>query len=161
MLLRLLAPVGGGMPQRCRVPLGVDTHDDVPLVLGHVDEHPVAEDAGVVDQHVEPAERPGRSLDQRRQGVGVEQIGGGADGRIGASGIELVTLLFRFAGRTVKMDADIGALGMKAAGQRSTDAAGRASDQHRTLGECVRSVHAGMVNERMIAASPADSERVA
>ena len=37
--------------------LEVDGDDGVPLLLGHVDQHPVAQDAGVVDQHVEVAER--------------------------------------------------------------------------------------------------------
>ena len=36
----------------------------VPLGLGHVDEHPVAQDAGVVDQHVELAEARDRLPDQ-------------------------------------------------------------------------------------------------
>ena len=37
--------------------LEVDGDDGVPLLLGHVDQHAVAQDPGVVDQHVEVAER--------------------------------------------------------------------------------------------------------
>ena len=42
----------------------MDLDDRVPLVDGHVDQHPVPQDAGVVDQHVEPAERLDRGVDQ-------------------------------------------------------------------------------------------------
>ena len=38
------------------VTLEVDVDDDVPLLFGHVEDHPVAQDAGVVDQDVQPAE---------------------------------------------------------------------------------------------------------
>jgi hypothetical protein len=41
-------------------------HSDhgIPLGIGHVHQHPVAEDPGVVDQHVESAERVDRRVDQ-------------------------------------------------------------------------------------------------
>jgi len=39
------------------VTLEVDLHDRVPLFLGHVEAHLVAEDPRVVDEDVEPAER--------------------------------------------------------------------------------------------------------
>ena len=54
--LRLLAPVRGGVLRRREVPFEVDGDDGVPLRLGHVHEHPVAEDPGVVDEDVEAAE---------------------------------------------------------------------------------------------------------
>ncbi len=38
--------------------------DRVPILLGHVDEHPVSKDAGVVDQHVQVAEGRHGSVDQ-------------------------------------------------------------------------------------------------
>ena len=34
----------------------VDRDDRVPLRLGHVEDHPVAQDAGHVDQDIDPAE---------------------------------------------------------------------------------------------------------
>src|SRR5207302_924157 len=43
--------------------LEVDLDDRVPLGLGHVHEHAVTEDAGVVHQHVEAAELRDRLLD--------------------------------------------------------------------------------------------------
>ena len=42
----------------------MDLDDRVPLLLGHVGQHPVAQDAGVVDQHVEVAEGLDRGVDQ-------------------------------------------------------------------------------------------------
>jgi hypothetical protein len=47
--------------------LEMDVDDGVPFVLFHVHEHPVAKDSGVVDEDVEPAERPDRALDQPRR----------------------------------------------------------------------------------------------
>src|SRR5699024_1999428 len=52
--LGLGAPVGGGVPQRRVVRLEVHGGDLVPLLLGHAHEHLVAQESGVVDQHVEP-----------------------------------------------------------------------------------------------------------
>lgn len=36
----------------------MDGNDRVPLVLGHVEENPVSEDASVVDLHVQASSRP-------------------------------------------------------------------------------------------------------
>ena len=58
--LGLLAPVGGGVAARGERALEVDGDDGVPLLLGHVGEHAVAQDAGVVDDDVEVAERVDR-----------------------------------------------------------------------------------------------------
>ncbi len=63
--LRPLAPVGGGEVGGTGGALQVDLDDRVPLGLAHVGEHAVTEDAGVVDQHVEAAERVDRLGDQR------------------------------------------------------------------------------------------------
>lgn len=38
----------------------MDLDDGVPFLLGHREEHPVAEDAGVVDEDVQPPERLSR-----------------------------------------------------------------------------------------------------
>ena len=67
----LLAEDLGGELGHREVTLEVDVDDDVPLVLGHVEDHPVAQDAGVVDQDVEPAERVERLLDHALAGVHV------------------------------------------------------------------------------------------
>ena len=54
--LGLGPPVAGGVAQRGEVALEVHADDRVPLLLASVDEHPVAQEAGVVDEDVEPAE---------------------------------------------------------------------------------------------------------
>ena len=40
----------------------VDSNDGVPLLLAHVEDHPVAEDSGSVDEYVESAELVERGL---------------------------------------------------------------------------------------------------
>jgi hypothetical protein len=46
------------------VALEVDVDDRVPFLLGHVHDHPVPQDPGVVHQHVQVAERVDRGLDE-------------------------------------------------------------------------------------------------
>ena len=53
----------------------------------------------------------------------------------GALRVQLVAQLFRFADGVVTMNADVGAVRMKAAGQRRADAPGSAGDQHGAAGE--------------------------
>ena len=60
--LGLLAPVVGGVARRHEVALQVDVDDRVPVLFAQVHQHAVAQDAGVVHQHVEGAEgRPART----------------------------------------------------------------------------------------------------
>ena len=68
------------MAQRRDVPLGVDAHDHVPLVLGEIHQHPVAEDPGVVDQHVEATELLDRLRDQPGGALPVADVVGVGDG---------------------------------------------------------------------------------
>ena len=79
-VLGLLAPVGGGPPARGEVALQVDAHDVVPLGLGHVDEHAVAQDAGVVDEDVEVAERLDRRVDEALGALPVGDVVAVGDG---------------------------------------------------------------------------------
>ena len=53
------------MAGRVEVALEVHRDDGVPVGLVHVEDHLVAEDAGVVDDDVEPAERLDRLVDHR------------------------------------------------------------------------------------------------
>ena len=53
----------------------------------------------------------------------------------GTLAVQLVAQLFRFADRMVTMDADVGAVRVKAASQRRADAPGAAGDQHGAAGE--------------------------
>jgi hypothetical protein len=63
------------------VTLEVDVDDDVPLVLGHREAHAVAQDPGVVDHDVDPAEPLDRKPHERRSpgpARDVVGVGGGA-----------------------------------------------------------------------------------
>ena len=92
--LVLLAPVGGRPSGRCEVALEVDGDDRVPLLLGHVDDHPVAQDAGVVDEDVEIAERLDRAVDQALRTLPVGDVVA-VDDRFAADGFDLVDNLLR------------------------------------------------------------------
>src|SRR5439155_23957608 len=52
----LLSHEDGGRLDRGEVALEVHGHDLVPLLLAHVEDHAVAEDAGVVDEDIDPPE---------------------------------------------------------------------------------------------------------
>src|SRR5690606_29972380 len=78
--LRLLAPVGSSPPGGGEGALEVDLDDEVPLLLGHVGEHAVAEDAGVVDEDVETAEGLDRLVDHALGGFPVADVGAVDDG---------------------------------------------------------------------------------
>src|SRR3546814_5459527 len=53
--------------QRGERALQVHVDDRVPLVLAHVHQHPVAQDAGVVDEHVDAAEGLDGGLDRSEE----------------------------------------------------------------------------------------------
>ncbi len=100
--LRLLAPVRGGVLRRREVALEVDGDDGVPLLLGHVHEHPVAEDPGVVDEDVEAAELVDRLLDHA---TGAREVGDvlAVRDRLAAGGADLLDdLLGRRRGRRLR-----------------------------------------------------------
>ncbi len=56
--------------ERQEVPLEVDAHHRVPVVLVQVDQHPVTEESGVVDERVEPAEGVERGGDEGGRALG-------------------------------------------------------------------------------------------
>ena len=98
-LLRLAAPPGAGVPERREVALEVHPDDGVPLLLGGVHQHPVAHEAGVVDQDVEAAERVDRLLHHRRGLLEVGDVGAVGDG-LAAQRLDLGDdLVGRLAGR--------------------------------------------------------------
>ena len=74
--------------------LEVDGDDGVPLVLGHVHEHPVAQDPGVVDEDVEASEVIERLPDEPR---GAGEVGDvlAVRGRLAALCLDLVDDLLR------------------------------------------------------------------
>src|SRR5207248_1791017 len=72
--LRLLAPVHGRVTRRTEVALQVHGDDRVPLGLGHVDDHAVAQDPGVVHEHVQVAELVDGLLHQSLRAVPVGHV---------------------------------------------------------------------------------------
>ena len=95
--LGLLAPVRGGPAARGEVALEVHAHDVVPLRLGHVDEHAVAQDAGVVDEDVEVAERVDRRVDEPLGALPVGDVVAVGDG-LAAQRLDLGSTTCRAAG---------------------------------------------------------------
>jgi hypothetical protein len=69
--------------------LEVDGDHGVPLVLGHVDEHPVPEDPGVVDEDVEASVAVGRAADHVLGGREIGDVVVARD-RLAAGGDDLV-----------------------------------------------------------------------
>ena len=67
----------------------MDVEDRVPLVLRHVEDHPVAQDAGVVDQDVELAERVDGGFDDA---FGAVEVGHALEvrDRFAAEGLDFV-----------------------------------------------------------------------
>ena len=116
--------------ERAEVPLEVDADDVVPLLLGHVDEHAVPQDAGVVHQHVDVAEGVDGSLDQALGTAEVGDVVGVGDG-LAAHGLDLLDHVMSRPGirsRSVLrpsevVDHDLGALTSEQQGVLPTDAA--------------------------------------
>ena len=74
--LGLLTPVGGGVPGGYEVALQMHLDDRVPVGLGHVDQYPVPQDAGVVDQDVKITEGLDGRIDQALATVPVGDVVG-------------------------------------------------------------------------------------
>ena len=68
------------MPGRDEVPAQVDPDHQVPLLLGHAEDHAVAHHAGVVDDGVEPSERRDRRSDQALTDRPLADVAGDHDG---------------------------------------------------------------------------------
>ena len=100
-LLRAVAPVGRGVAREQEVAAQVHPDHVVPLLVGEVEQHPVAGHARVVDHDVERAE----ALD----GGGDHRVGRGAlphvpldDGDLAAAGLDLVDGLVGRPGEVVE-----------------------------------------------------------
>ncbi len=134
-LLGLAAPPGAGVPQRREVALEVDPDDGVPLLLGGVHQHPVADEPGVVDQDVETAEGVDRLLHHRRGLLEVGDVGAVGDG-LAAERLDLGDDLVRdLGGRALAgargaevVDDDLGALAGELERVRAADAPAGAGD---------------------------------
>ena len=123
------------MPQRREVTLEVHPDDRVPLLLGGVHQHPVADEAGVVDQDVEAAEGVDRLLHHRRRLLEVGDVGA-VGHRLAAERLDLGHHLVGHlgggaltgAGGAEVVDDDLRALAGQLEGVRAADAAARAGD---------------------------------
>jgi hypothetical protein len=116
----------------------VNPDDVVPLGLGHVEDHPVAQDAGHVDEHVEPAELVDRARDEALGRVEVRDVGP-VDDRLAARLGDLGHHLLGGAGvvpgavhlRPEVVDHDRGALAGQQLRHRPADSpAGSGDDRH-------------------------------
>ena len=133
--LGLLPPVRGGVLRGRERALEVHRDHRVPLGLFHVGEHAVAQDAGVVDERVEPAERVDRALDHAARAGEVGDVLAVGDG-FAAHRLDLLDDFHRGAERPAVavhvaaevVDDDLGALG--GVGQRvlAADAPSRSGD---------------------------------
>jgi hypothetical protein len=72
--LAALAPIDGGEAGRREVTLEVHADDGVPVFLAHVEAHPVAQDARVVDQDVEVAPGLDRLVDEALRALPVGDV---------------------------------------------------------------------------------------
>jgi hypothetical protein len=112
----------------------VRAHEIVPLLRRHAAERRRIERRCVVDERVHATERSDCAGHDARQRGEIEQIRADYDGRPRTLAVQLVAQRFRFADRLVTMDTDVGAVRMKAAGQRRADAPGRTRDQNGAAG---------------------------
>src|SRR5215510_9599987 len=59
----LFAPIFAGMASAVKRSFHMNVDHRIPLLLGHVENHPVTQNAGVVDENIELAEAIERALD--------------------------------------------------------------------------------------------------
>ena len=90
------APVLGRVAGRREVALQVHADDRVPLLFARREQHAVADEARVVDEHVEAAERVDRGLHEVTRAVPVGDVVGVRDG-LAARGRDLVDDVLRRA----------------------------------------------------------------
>ena len=107
--------------------LEVDVHDQVPVLLGHLEEQVVAGDAGVVDQDVDPAELVDDALHRGLRGGGVDDVAADAD-RAGTVGEVEAARGVGGGGLVEVEDRDRGALAGEALGDAEADASGCSGD---------------------------------
>ena len=113
----------------------VDPHDGVPLLLRHVGEHPVPQDAGIIDEDVEVTEGAHGLIDEALRTLPVRDVVVVGD-RLATGGDDLVDDLLggrRVGASPVRVaaevvDDDLGALPGEKEGVLPTDASSRAGD---------------------------------
>lgn len=98
--------MGGGRTHDREVALEVNGDDRVPLLLRHVEDHPLAEDARAAHQHVEIAELAEREIDDRPAPVHRRHALRARDGLAARRADRGHDLIGRFARRVAPVDAD-------------------------------------------------------
>src|SRR6058998_3307920 len=161
----LLAHAAGGVPGAVEGALQVDGDDRVPLLLAHVEDHPVAQDAGVVHQDVDRAELLDRRLDDALGGREVGDAVGVGD-RPPAAGADRLHHFVGDAPRgaaAVDLGAEVvddhrGPLGREQLGDGAADAAPRARDDRRLALEPLRH-GSGLLGRRRVREALEDRPR--
>ena len=101
-----------------------------PVLVGHLAQHVVARDAGVVDQHVEVAELLGHALDHRPGLLRIGEVGLGQQ-RSPAELGDLVHHLLGLGVAALVVHGHLGPFARQLQGDRPADAARRAGHQCR------------------------------
>ena len=117
--------------------LQVHRDDGIPLGLGHVDQYPVPQDAGVVDQHVQVTKGLDGGVDHALAALPVRDVVG-VGHRLATHGFDLVNDLLRRSGvgpaaidvAAEVVDHDLGPFRGQQQCMLSTDTAPRAGDDH-------------------------------
>ena len=129
---------GGGGPEDRERALQVGGDDRVPLVLGHVEQHPLAEDPGRADDAVDLAELSTAVSTMRwPPGHLGDRVGDGDGGAAGVGDLlddgvgDLAGGLGPVGGHAVVVDHDAGALGGTGDGDGPADAPARPGDGDR------------------------------
>src|SRR5699024_5683566 len=143
-LLRLRPPVPGKDPaggERC---LELPFDDGVPLLLGHIREHPVAQRTGIVDEPVYAAVGIDGEVKQFLSPGHRAHVGGRSDG-LPACGVDLVDYVRGEAevlpgtgefGADI-VDDDAGSLPCRQQGVGATESPARTGDDHYAVLECI------------------------
>ena len=131
--LHLLPPVRRREPSGHEVTLQVDVDDRVPLLLGHRHEHAVAQDAGVVHEHVEASEGVDGGAHQRLATGPAGDVVVRRDGFASAG----ADLLGRLLGDLTEIvDDDLGTLGREESRVLAPEAPTGARDDRDPAVEC-------------------------
>src|ERR1700722_14207971 len=110
----------------------VHVEDRLPFVDGHVEEHPITHDPGIVDHAIDTTEGIDGGLDEGRGSRGVGKAGGVGAGWPARRGDLSGHLLRgpRLAGPTHVVDDDLGAVCRERQREITADAAARAGHDH-------------------------------
>jgi hypothetical protein len=107
----------------------IDGENRIPLGDGELLERRHMLDAGIVDEHVEPAEAVKRHVDHAGDRVGLRHVGTRIGDRNAKIGVDRLLRRFDLLGLAEAVEHDSCACRRERAGDAETDAAGRAGHQ--------------------------------